>query len=238
MFDRSAHVYDLLYGGMKGYAAEADELATLILDRRPGATSLLDVACGTGEHLRSLADRFRRRRRRRPRRRGCWPSRAAKLPERTLEPGDMRTFDLGRAFDAVTCLFSSVGYLATTDELDAAVGRMAAHLAPGGVLVIDGCDPSRGLARRRQRPRAGGRGRRRGGRPCRTDAARRGSDDARVPLPRRDGRGVRDDRGAPRDDPVHRRGLPRGVRPGGPRARRRRRDRWVPDRDRYVAVRD
>lgn len=137
MFDRSAHVYDLLYGGMKSYAAEADELATLILDRRPGATSLLDVACGTGEHLRLLADRFddlagvdldE----------GMLAVARGKLPNVRLEPGDMRTFDMGRAFDAVTCLFSSVGYLATTDELDAAVGRMAAHLAPGGVLVIDG----------------------------------------------------------------------------------------------------
>ena len=51
---------------------------------------------------------------------------------------DMRTFDLGRTFDAVTCLFSSVGYMADVGELRAAVARMAAHLAPGGVLVIDG----------------------------------------------------------------------------------------------------
>ena len=137
MFDRSAHVYDLLYGGMKSYAAEADELATLILERRPGATSMLDVACGTGEHLRLLADRFddvagvdldE----------GMLAVARAKLPDARLEPGDMRTFDLGRAFDAVTCLFSSVGYLASTDELDAAIGRMAAHVAPGGVLVVDG----------------------------------------------------------------------------------------------------
>jgi hypothetical protein len=38
----------------------------------------------------------------------------------------------------VTCLFSSVGYMADVGELRAAVARMAAHLAPGGVLVIDG----------------------------------------------------------------------------------------------------
>ena len=50
----------------------------------------------------------------------------------------MRTVNLGRTFDAVTCLFSSVGYLCDAGELASAVGRMAAHLAPGGVLVIDG----------------------------------------------------------------------------------------------------
>jgi trans-aconitate methyltransferase len=137
VFDRSAHVYDLLYGGMKSYAAEADELASLIVDRRADAASLLDVACGTGEHLRLLADRFddlagvdldd-----------GMLAVARGKLPDARLETGDMRTFDLGRAFDAVTCLFSSVGYLASTEELDAAIGRMAAHLAPGGVLIVDG----------------------------------------------------------------------------------------------------
>ena len=51
---------------------------------------------------------------------------------------DMRTVDLGRTFDAVTCLFSSVGYLRDAGELASAIGRMAAHLAPGGVLVVDG----------------------------------------------------------------------------------------------------
>ena len=137
MFDRSAHVYDLLYGGMKSYAAEADDLAALILERRPGATSLLDVACGTGEHLRLLAARFEdlagidldE---------GMLGVARDKLPDTRLERADMRTFDLGRTFDAVTCLFSSVGYLVSTEELDAAIARMAAHLGPGGVLVVDG----------------------------------------------------------------------------------------------------
>jgi SAM-dependent methyltransferase len=46
--------------------------------------------------------------------------------------------NLGRTFDAITCLVSSVGYLRDADELAGAVGRMAAHLAPAGVLVIDG----------------------------------------------------------------------------------------------------
>lgn len=57
-------------------------------------------------------------------------------PARFYE-GDMRTFRLDERFDAVTCLFSSIGYLADTAELDAAVANMAQHLNPGGLLVVE-----------------------------------------------------------------------------------------------------
>jgi SAM-dependent methyltransferase len=136
MFSSSAHVYDLLYG-FKDYEGEVGELHTLIQARNASARSLLDVACGTGHHLELLRNAF--------------PDVAgvdldpgllavarARLPGVTLVEADMRTFDLGRTFDVVTCLFSSVGYLADAGELAAAMGRMAAHLAPGGVLVVDG----------------------------------------------------------------------------------------------------
>ena len=49
----------------------------------------------------------------------------------------MRTFDLGKRFDAVTCLFSAIGYAGDTEGLDAAVARMAAHLEPAGILVVE-----------------------------------------------------------------------------------------------------
>ena len=136
MFEHSARVYDLLYS-FKDYEAEALDLTTLIRERNPGAASLLDVACGTGKHLELL--------------RATFPDVAGvdlddgllavaheRLPDVPLTRGDMRTFDLGRTFDAVTCLFSSVGYLRDDEELAAAIGRMAAHLSPGGVLVVDG----------------------------------------------------------------------------------------------------
>jgi SAM-dependent methyltransferase len=51
--------------------------------------------------------------------------------------GDMTDFDLGRTFDVVTCLFSSIGYVRTLDNLDRAVSCMARHVGPGGVLVIE-----------------------------------------------------------------------------------------------------
>jgi dTDP-3-amino-3,6-dideoxy-alpha-D-glucopyranose N,N-dimethyltransferase/dTDP-3-amino-3,4,6-trideoxy-alpha-D-glucopyranose N,N-dimethyltransferase/N-methyltransferase len=45
--------------------------------------------------------------------------------------------ELGRRFDAVVSLYSVVGYLLTTDDLDRAVATMARHLAPMGVLVVE-----------------------------------------------------------------------------------------------------
>lgn len=50
----------------------------------------------------------------------------------------MRTFRLGRRFDAVTCLFSSIGYMRSAEELRDAAVTMVEHLNVGGVLVVDG----------------------------------------------------------------------------------------------------
>jgi SAM-dependent methyltransferase len=50
----------------------------------------------------------------------------------------MRTLDVGRTFDAAVCLFSSIGYLRSTAEMNSALAAMSRHLVPGGVLVVDG----------------------------------------------------------------------------------------------------
>ncbi|MET9297617.1 class I SAM-dependent methyltransferase [Streptomyces sp. NPDC003077] len=132
-----AGVYDLFYLGRgKDYAAEAADTADLIRARRPNAASLLDVACGTGTHLEHFAKEFTRTE-------GLELSAdmlehaRARIPGTPLHQGDMRDFDLGRRFDAVVSMFSSVGYLRTTDELDAALASFARHLEPGGVTVIE-----------------------------------------------------------------------------------------------------
>jgi len=51
--------------------------------------------------------------------------------------GDMVDFKLGRRFDVIVSLFSSVGYLRTPDRLAKAVGNMARHVRPGGVLIVE-----------------------------------------------------------------------------------------------------
>ncbi len=137
MFRHTAHVYDLIYAATgKDYARESEEVHELVARRHPSARTLLDVACGTGGHLRHL-QRY-------------YDVRGLDLDEQMLEQahshlpgvplvqGDMRTFELGSRFDVIICLFSSVGYMRDVDELDAAVGTMARHLGPGGLLIIDG----------------------------------------------------------------------------------------------------
>lgn len=137
MFRQTAHIYDLVYEAAgKEYAAEAADLRSQIAQRNPGARSLLDVACGTGGHLRSFAEWFEVV--------GVdldpamLAVAAEALPDVVLLQADMRSFRLDRSFDAIVCLFSSIGYLTDADELDAAVEQMSRHLTPGGVLVVDG----------------------------------------------------------------------------------------------------
>lgn len=49
----------------------------------------------------------------------------------------MSTFDLGRTFDAVTCLSSSIAHMRTVADLRKAVANMTRHVSPGGVLLVE-----------------------------------------------------------------------------------------------------
>jgi hypothetical protein len=49
----SAELYDAIYS-FKNYAGEADRLRAVINQVVPGAHTLLDVACGTGEHAKGI----------------------------------------------------------------------------------------------------------------------------------------------------------------------------------------
>lgn len=132
-----ADVYDVVFRSRgKNFEAEAEAVARLVRARLPGARSVLDVACGTGAHLETLVAVF-------PHAEGLEYAPAMRevaekrLPGTTVHAGDMRDFRLGRTFDAVTCMGNSVACMSTTAELDAAISRMAAHLDPGGVVVIE-----------------------------------------------------------------------------------------------------
>jgi SAM-dependent methyltransferase len=126
MFTETADLYDLVYS-FKDYPAEVERLRRMV-GREDG--TLLDVACGTGHHLALLAEHYRVE--------GVDldPGMVELTRARGLTAGvgDLLTLDLGRRFDVVTCLFSSIGYVA---DLPRAVERLAAHVAPGGVVVVE-----------------------------------------------------------------------------------------------------
>ncbi len=134
MFSRSARFYDALYD-WKDYAAESERLDRLIRARVPDARTLLDVACGTGLHLAQLATRYEAE--------GLDldPELLAvarnRVPEVPLHEADMTDFSLDQQFDAVVCLFSSIGYVRTADGLHAALAAMAKHTQRDGVLVVE-----------------------------------------------------------------------------------------------------
>ncbi|GGM27259.1 class I SAM-dependent DNA methyltransferase [Dactylosporangium sucinum] len=133
-----AAAYDLIYAiaAGKDYRGEARDIAALIRRRNPTADSMLDVACGTGLHLSHLRHTFAHVE-------GLEISDAMRqaaverLPGIAVHAGDMRDFRLGRTFSAVTCLFSAIGYAQSVGELNQTLSCLAAHLEPGGVLLLE-----------------------------------------------------------------------------------------------------
>lgn len=133
-YTRSAEVYDVIYE-LVDYPGDAAAIAAAIRSHKPTASSLLEVGCGTGAYLAVFAESFdvvgvdnspgmldvaRRQH-----------------PQLAIVEADMRTMDVGRTFDAVVCLFSSIGYMTTRPDLETALTVMRRHLASGGVIVID-----------------------------------------------------------------------------------------------------
>ena len=132
-----AELYELHYRSRgKSWADEAKAVTREVRDRLPTANSLLDVACGTGAQLAEFRSRFRHVE-------GVELAPAMRelavrrLPGVVVHPGDMRGFALGRTFDVVTCLFTSIAFLTTVADLRVAIRTMADHLADGGVLVVE-----------------------------------------------------------------------------------------------------
>jgi len=132
----AAEVYDIIYRQRKDYAAEAEGFATAIARDFPDATSMLDVACGTGEHLRFLQKSFSYVEGLDVAESMCEVARE-KLPGVTIHRADMRDFEIGRRFDGIICPFSSIAHAGTVRGLNAAISCMARHLTPGGVLAVE-----------------------------------------------------------------------------------------------------
>ena len=113
MFSKSAELYDKIYFEFKDYEAEAQMINESINRENPSAQKILDVACGTGEHARILREKY-----------GfdvdgidlndkLISLAQRKNPIGNFNNADMVDFDLGKSYDIVMCLFSSIGYVKT-----------------------------------------------------------------------------------------------------------------------------
>ncbi len=134
-FRPSAEIYDLVYSHLD-YSRSAEIVEAIIRERNPLARSLLDMGCGTGLHLEQWRERFAEVE-------GAdvdsamLDVAARRLPAVPLHLADYTDFDLNRTYDAITCMFSAIGYAYTRELLDAALANMASHLEVGGVLAVE-----------------------------------------------------------------------------------------------------
>jgi ubiquinone/menaquinone biosynthesis C-methylase UbiE len=135
MWKELAPYYDMMYL-WKPYRNESARIVSLIrkYKKSPGR-ELLDVGCGTGQHIRYLRGHFHIT--------GTDISGDMLALARKQFPGvrfvrqDMVSLDLRKEYDAIVCLFAAIAYTRTYPRLKKAITRFSRHLRPGGVLIID-----------------------------------------------------------------------------------------------------
>jgi len=135
MFSKTAQYYDAIYS-WKDYVVETSTIKEIIKEQGSSeGNRLLDVACGTGMHMQYLVEDFEVE--------GLdldenlLALARNRVPGAVFHLGDMVDFDLGKRFDAVICLFSSIGYVRSKARLHRAISCMAKHLRTGGLLIVE-----------------------------------------------------------------------------------------------------
>lgn len=130
-YEEASPYYDAIYEAMKDYAAEAERLRYLLEQyaQRP-VHELLDMACGTGLHDQYLKDHYY------VEGADLSPSKLAiarrRCPGLVFHQADMTKFDLGRDYDAVTCLFSLSAMCSPRTTCALPCGRWQRTSGPAG----------------------------------------------------------------------------------------------------------
>lgn len=139
VFGDYARYYDVYYAG-KDYDGECDFIEKGFARFGRGPRTILDLACGTGNHGLRLANRgyqvtgvdrsaeMLAQYRRKAGARGL----AIDLHEQ-----DLRELDLPGQFDAAICMFDVIDYLPANADLVAFLRGVRRHVRPGGVFLFD-----------------------------------------------------------------------------------------------------
>src|ERR1017187_2521542 len=134
MFTESSDIYDLVYS-FKNYKKEAEEITAIIKAKRPNCKTILDIACGTAEHHKYLKYNFE--------------IEGIDINEKFIKiaslknlnssytVADMTKFNLNKRYDVIICLFGSIGYLRTFDNIVSALKCFNQHLNPNGFVIIE-----------------------------------------------------------------------------------------------------
>lgn len=138
---RHAELYDLFYTEKK-YAEEAQFIHQCIQQHGNGSTQhVLELACGTGRHALEMeklgykmiatdysADMLSQARRK-----------SAEVGSTVdFRQQDMRTLNVPEGpFDAIICLFDSIGYVATNENVLKVFESVHKHLKPGGLFIFE-----------------------------------------------------------------------------------------------------
>lgn len=134
-----ARFYDTIYMN-KVYRLEVESLKSIfyqlgVTPRSTKKLKLLDLACGTGGHVKFLRDEF--------------DVTGVDINSNILEIAeerysdvrflneDMTKLNLSEKFSIIICMFSSIGYITNKADLEKALINMAEHLEAGGILVIE-----------------------------------------------------------------------------------------------------
>jgi SAM-dependent methyltransferase len=140
-YGRFAAYYDFIYHEIVNYEGDVDFLEAVYQRRmHPRPHSLLDLGCGTGNHDLPLAtrgydvtgidrsaDQLAVARRK---------AEKAGLGVRFVR-ADMRSFNLGRTFDAALCMFGAFGYLTRTSDMVRCLRSLRRHLRSQGLFMFE-----------------------------------------------------------------------------------------------------
>lgn len=133
LYNHLAKYYDTIYAD-KDYKKECDWITKLIAENKTsGGNKLLDITCGTGEHLSYLKNKF-----------SCTGSdlnnemikiAINKYPDITFKVKNMLD-KIDDKYDIIISMFSSIAYLETYENFALFIKNINESLIPGGIILI------------------------------------------------------------------------------------------------------